>query len=351
MQLALSAAASLWESGEDAEALKWLRRAANNASDRDADARAVELFKAAAELASELEAAPSSRTDDPSMARTGPFPGATAALAPPQRAAAAAAPLEAPRVPSSGPSSASTASSPRAASTASVPPSARPRTDSTEPTSIAPRPGSRPRSFGSESPIVPAVPPEPAVTEAAPNRVGRRVEETEEDTFIRPETMLRRALMAIDPDYASRTDYTTHEWGERRRRWSSSGALSQADDDAARRPQGSDTDLAPLAGAPRPNTTASAESAAPDPRRRKSSAGARRSSIPSRSSSAGVIPGALPALRVAVLPIPEERDVRLLFLPPGAEAPEGVAVALLVPSSEEDAALLATIYAESDAKL
>ena len=52
-----------------------------------------------------------------------------------------------------------------------------------------------------------------------------------------------------------------------------------------------------------------------------------------------------------MLAIPEERDVRLLFIPPGASPPPGVAVALLVPPSEEDARLIHEIYEDTDAKL
>jgi len=48
---ALSTAGALWSRGERAEALKWLRRAAEQASDANADARALELYKAAADVA------------------------------------------------------------------------------------------------------------------------------------------------------------------------------------------------------------------------------------------------------------------------------------------------------------
>src|SRR5262245_42463362 len=51
---ALSTAAALWQSGASADAVRWLRRAAERANDRDDELRAVELFKAAATLASSL---------------------------------------------------------------------------------------------------------------------------------------------------------------------------------------------------------------------------------------------------------------------------------------------------------
>ena len=53
---ALSTAGALWARGERVEALKWLRRAAEQASDVNADTRALELFKAAADLASKVSA-------------------------------------------------------------------------------------------------------------------------------------------------------------------------------------------------------------------------------------------------------------------------------------------------------
>ena len=55
---ALSTAGALWGRGERGEALKWLRRAAEQASDVNADARSLELFKAAAEVASHVASTP-----------------------------------------------------------------------------------------------------------------------------------------------------------------------------------------------------------------------------------------------------------------------------------------------------
>jgi len=48
----LSIAAAMWGRGDRADALSWLRRAAESASDADQDVRALELAKAASELAS-----------------------------------------------------------------------------------------------------------------------------------------------------------------------------------------------------------------------------------------------------------------------------------------------------------
>ncbi len=54
---ALTTAESQWARGDHAEALKWLRRAAESASEADADMRALELAKAAAEVATQVAAA------------------------------------------------------------------------------------------------------------------------------------------------------------------------------------------------------------------------------------------------------------------------------------------------------
>jgi hypothetical protein len=62
-------------------------------------------------------------------------------------------------------------------------------------------------------------------------------------------------------------------------------------------------------------------------------------------------PDGLMTMRVAVLPIPDEGDVLIVFLAPGSEPPEGVATALLVAPTERDAQMLACVYANSAAKI
>jgi hypothetical protein len=52
---ALSTAEATWNRGDRTDALKWLRRAAEAASEAEADDRALELAKAAAEIATNLE--------------------------------------------------------------------------------------------------------------------------------------------------------------------------------------------------------------------------------------------------------------------------------------------------------
>src|SRR5689334_12990735 len=54
VQVALRAAQTLWSRGETSESLKWLRKAAESASDEGADVRSLQLAKAAAELRAKL---------------------------------------------------------------------------------------------------------------------------------------------------------------------------------------------------------------------------------------------------------------------------------------------------------
>src|SRR6185369_5255996 len=78
---ALSTSSTLWSRGERADAVKWLRRAAEQASDQNADERALELMKAAADITTMLSVpppAPSSPAPVPSVPP--PLPKKRAAL-------------------------------------------------------------------------------------------------------------------------------------------------------------------------------------------------------------------------------------------------------------------------------
>ncbi|WP_438036729.1 hypothetical protein [Sorangium sp. So ce204] len=97
---ALSTATALWGRGERDEALKWLRRAAEQASDANADLRALELFKAAAEVAQKI-ATLEADTATASQPTTASAPPNAAASAPPQ---ASGAPLAAASAPPPRPS-------------------------------------------------------------------------------------------------------------------------------------------------------------------------------------------------------------------------------------------------------
>src|SRR5438045_1023454 len=78
----LSTAATLWGRGERAEAMKWLRRAAEQASDGDADERALELMKVAADVTTLLSTPPPPSTA-PSVPPGGPPPLPKKSTAPP----------------------------------------------------------------------------------------------------------------------------------------------------------------------------------------------------------------------------------------------------------------------------
>lgn len=128
---ALSTANALWGRGEQAEALKWLRRAAEQASDADANSRALELFKAAAEVAGEIS---------PSASPLQAAPGVPLASTAP-----AAAPASAPQAP---PLAAASAPRATAGPGPSAPPTASPTT---------PRASSAARATATAAPSVPCV--------------------------------------------------------------------------------------------------------------------------------------------------------------------------------------------------
>lgn len=68
---ALSTAEATWNRGDRPDALKWLRRAAEAASEAEADDRALELAKAAAEIATNLE--DGTKSDAPSSSASIPI--------------------------------------------------------------------------------------------------------------------------------------------------------------------------------------------------------------------------------------------------------------------------------------
>ena len=296
----------MWERGEGAEALKWLRRAASTAADRDADVRAVELFKAAADMASLVDAEEAADVGRP----------------PPRtRVAGEADPPTEPRAPRD---------------------------------------------------LVPPVPPETSVSERF-RALG--FTDGEEDTFIRPETMLRRALMAIDPSFAERTDYHYDGVGEPPQEFPVPPRPPSDEDD-----RGEDTPKR-ITSAPKSPARKvisswgegedsisivsldgdevdevddgefNEDDEPTDPNNKTLKREPAQAESARAVAKAGPMPGGLLTLRVAVLPIPEEGDIRLIFLSPGEDPPPGIATALLVPPSQEDAELLAKLYADSEAKL
>jgi hypothetical protein len=101
----LSIAAAMWARGETHDALQWLRRAAESASDAEADIRALELAKAAAELANAAPAQPAAPASSAqpaarplqSTAPTGVKP--TAGVPPPKHSAPPPKPMSRPAPP------------------------------------------------------------------------------------------------------------------------------------------------------------------------------------------------------------------------------------------------------------
>jgi hypothetical protein len=164
------------------------------------------------------------------------------------------------------------------------------------------------------------------------------MDESEQDTFILPETQLRRALTNIDPNYPDRVDYRPGDEEEDEENLGTASLPSVPGDPAGSAARGGWDD-------DEEDDDEEDQDTQVETQRRAQPSGAkpkRRTLVPI---------GVLPALRVAVLHIPEEGDVRLLFLPPGATPPPGVATALLVAPTQRDAELLTEVYAKCDAKL
>ncbi len=147
---ALSTAAALWARGESKEALKWLRRAAETASDANRDARSLELFKAAADFTSKLDAgkiAPPPAAPPPAPAAAAPprQPGAKSAPPPPPRGRANSRPDGIPDTvlhphvvtPSDLAGAATVAAPTMPASARVVPPAPTPRAGSSAPTRVS----------------------------------------------------------------------------------------------------------------------------------------------------------------------------------------------------------------------
>ncbi len=149
---ALSTAGALWARGEHAESLKWLRRAAEQASDVNADMRALELFKAAADVATKVN------TPAPAAA---PVPAPAAVAAPVVPATPPPPPpVPTPRPPAPSlprPTGGPPGPPPAAAARPSAPPPPPPRKPPT-PDGAPPRPTLPPPRPGSLYPAPPAPP-------------------------------------------------------------------------------------------------------------------------------------------------------------------------------------------------
>jgi len=307
----LSVGATLWSRGDEEEALKWLRRAAEAAADSEADMRAVELFKAAADITTMLE----SNEKPPSAAK----------------------------------------SAPRAKKSQ---PKAKKR--------------------------------QPSKSKAGRKR--RFPDDDQEMTMVRPETALRRALTRIDPGYPDRIDLpggqdqspapaagqpATPPPSEPAPKKAAADASSMADTtkrtrkgrrklkrQAKAEESTAASDVASSAPSSAPSDAASDDpsrdpAGAPsddpfgDPSGVHSRNKPRQATVPGISDPIGTAAptGILPALRVALLTIAEEGEVRLLFLNPDEEPPPGVPTAMLVATSPEEAERLHTLFETTKAKL
>jgi hypothetical protein len=143
---ALSTAEAMWARGEHADGIKWLRKAAEAASDADQDVRALELAKAASDLASLLARRSAADAGPSKAARAEPSPAleaprvTPATRSSPPLPSASKAPSAPPRA-SVGPPKAFAGRSSPPLPSASVPPSASaPSGASSSPPHKAPRP-------------------------------------------------------------------------------------------------------------------------------------------------------------------------------------------------------------------
>jgi hypothetical protein len=182
---ALSTAEAMWNRAENADAIKWIRRAAEAASEAENDDRALELAKAAADLASMLvkvEGNPSEMPPPPEPApNTLQSRGPTPTGAPPRAASAAPPAPAAPKIPTAPPApkigGASSAPAPVIATSRSPNVPARPASaPAGKPGSVSP-PAPTPARISGKPPAPPrAAPPQAALPKVQPksDRRGRR---------------------------------------------------------------------------------------------------------------------------------------------------------------------------------
>jgi hypothetical protein len=318
---ALSTASALWARGERAEALRWLRRAAEAASDANADDRAVDLFKAAAAVAASIDAAsepaetpvplpprppvaPRAEGSSPNLPfelRVPAAGGPRARVTLPETPAARGVPK--PAQPMASPSTGRIAPQ-RSATSAS---SSRPPTRTTSNHAGAQRGGQAPRapaawtgSTGGRD--APAQPEAPSQVRTKPPSEPRSID----DEITAPESAISAGLSFDDLDEETNVLVSASE-------------------------------LALVAPAPPPIV----EERTPRPASQQPSPPSDR---PSRSSAAA-LPTALPAITVAVLGADEAGLIRVLPLTAGQAPPEGAAVAMLVPTTPEHGNMLLQVLA------
>jgi hypothetical protein len=136
---ALSTSEAMYARGDRGDALKWLRRAAEAASEAQADDRALELAKAAADLATAIgpttSARPPAPPPPPVLSRPAPAPPAASAP-PPAPASAPAPPLVIESATATARLPALSPTPPRTASTAPPPPASSPAPPTARPADL-----------------------------------------------------------------------------------------------------------------------------------------------------------------------------------------------------------------------
>ena len=384
---ALSTAGALWGRGEHVEALKWLRRAAEQASDVNADKRALELFKAAADVANQTASSPA---PPPVAAAPAPPPAPPRRSPPPPQRAGSVypGPPAAPRPPSvPAPPNASSPppAIPRApaAPTRSVPPPAPSAPRMPQPTRPVITAPTRPVAITAAKPAPQALTPkrrrsftgEPKPTERtrssdagrarhdAPKHHRRRTHT--DDVHVQPRVTPPQPPQQ-QPSIWDDADEDTRVISGKSRGDELEQALTRLRTAPAPVPHGTepapkaqasldDSDEIivheestsdgtalnqPASGAPASGTTAPGH-AAPSHMTERPVAGSTPSPAPKRLDT-------LPALRVAVLATGIAGEVRLISLNAGDEPPPGAAVAVLVPMSAADGEAVARLFAAND---
>ena len=164
---ALSTAEAMWNRGDQVDAVKWIRRAAEAASETEDDDRALELAKAAADLATLVGPIPQTAPPPPVVARVSAPPPRPSAMPPPP-----------PSRPTPSPASRPTAPPPLPPSNKSLP--TAPLTSATPPRAPAPArvtASAQPRATTTAkgtAPMIPAVRPAAGVPAALAKTTTRR---------------------------------------------------------------------------------------------------------------------------------------------------------------------------------
>lgn len=142
VRLALDAAARLWAAGDVRDALRWLGRAAQSASDADDDLRSVQLARAAADLKTQFDISSVVPPADSSTGR-----GSMPSVPPASAAASESSPAGRGSMPSSPATSAASAA-PATTASSSIPQPAAPSV------AVAPRPAATPQRGASSDPVL-----------------------------------------------------------------------------------------------------------------------------------------------------------------------------------------------------